>query len=154
MDNKFIDNEKINSSLDNVVAEVVKQQETVVNGSITRAVGLTLEGKGFSAKVGELCKIKLKNGSEVDATVTGFENSTLYLMPNKELSGIEVGSKIIPQGNSLQVPIGEQLLGRVIDGCGNPLDGLGNFSDLEKRPIIHENINPFRVIPQGPSKLF
>ncbi len=93
-------------------------------GRIVRFVGLTLESSGPDARVGEICEIHARGGRGVTlAEVVGFSEQRVLLMPFGDLQGIEIGSEVIATGRTAEVAVGEQLLGRVIDGFGQPLDG-------------------------------
>ncbi len=92
-------------------------------GRIVRFVGLTLESSGPDARVGEICEIHARGGRGVTlAEVVGFSEQRVLLMPFGDLQGIEIGSEVIATGRTAEVAVGEQLLGRVIDGFGQPLD--------------------------------
>ncbi|RJE75779.1 flagellum-specific ATP synthase FliI [Pseudoalteromonas citrea] len=124
----------------------IPQFSVPVAGSLTRVVGLTLEAKGLIAPVGSQCKIETIRGF-VDAEVIGFNNDTLYLMPNDHISGVLPGARVIPQLNETGLPVGMGLLGRVVDGLGRPLDGLGNIDAQETLKFAQEPINPLARRP-------
>ena len=101
-------------------------------GSLVRVVGLTFEAKGVNAPLGAICEIKNENTMKVvQAEVVGFQNDTLYLMPFSEATGIGPGSSVEIISNDAQAEVGNNLLGRIIDARGLPLD--------EKEPIKCEN---------------
>jgi flagellum-specific ATP synthase len=92
-------------------------------GRIVRFVGLTLESSGPDARVGEICEIHARGGRGVTlAEVVGFSEQRVLLMPFGDLQGIEIGSEVIATGRTAEVAVDERLLGRVIDGFGQPLD--------------------------------
>ena len=92
-------------------------------GRIVRFVGLTLESSGPDARVGEICEIHARGGRGVTlAEVVGFSEQRVLLMPFGDLQGLEIGSEVIATGRTADVAVGEELLGRVIDGFGQPLD--------------------------------
>ncbi len=117
-----------------------------VAGSLTRVVGLTLEAKGLRAPIGSLCKIETLSG-EVDAEVVGFSDDTLYLMPNDRISGVLPGARVIPQMTQGGLSVGMELLGRVVDGLGRPLDGLGPLNCENKVKFAQNMINPLARRP-------
>ncbi|WP_404338931.1 flagellar protein export ATPase FliI [Pseudoalteromonas mariniglutinosa] len=117
-----------------------------VAGNLTRVVGLTLEAKGLRAPVGSQCKIETINGL-VDAEVVGFNDQTLYLMPNDHISGVLPGARVIPQMNETGLPVGMSLLGRVVDGLGRPLDGLGAINAEHHLKFAQTTINPLARRP-------
>ncbi|MCF7498559.1 flagellar protein export ATPase FliI [Pseudoalteromonas sp. L1] len=124
----------------------IKVSKPAVAGILTRVVGLTLEAKGLRAPVGSQCKIETINGY-VDAEVVGFNDQTLYLMPNDHISGVLPGARVIPQVNETGLPVGMSLLGRVIDGLGRPLDGLGVIKAEHYLKFAQNAINPLARRP-------
>jgi flagellar protein export ATPase FliI len=93
-------------------------------GRVVQVIGLTIEAEGISPKLGELCWIETDNGS-IAAEVVGFRKNFSLLMPLGEMEGIQPGSPVIAARSVFQVPVGPNLLGRVLDGLGNPLDNKG-----------------------------
>lgn len=93
-------------------------------GRVTNLVGMIIEVGGLSAAVGSLCRIEPgRNVEPVICEVVGFRNDTLLVMPYQEARGIAPGCPVVQMSRQLTVPAGSQLLGRVIDGLGRPLDG-------------------------------
>nr|WP_231880993.1 flagellar protein export ATPase FliI [Halothiobacillus diazotrophicus] len=102
-------------------------------GRIVRVVGLALEASGLTAAIGDQCRIYLDerdaerpgetSGRYVDAEVVGFTERNTYLMPLEVLRGMAPGCRVVNQGGSVRVPLGLELLGRVLDARGQPLDG-------------------------------
>lgn len=93
-------------------------------GKVTKIVGLTVESIGPEASVNDLCKIISKDQKqEVNAEVIGFKDDKLLLMPYEDITGIGVGSTVINLHEPLMVKVGDELLGKVLDGLGNPMDG-------------------------------
>ncbi|RTE85458.1 MULTISPECIES: flagellar protein export ATPase FliI [Gammaproteobacteria] len=95
-----------------------------VAGHLTRVVGLTFEAVGVRAAIGAICGVETAQG-EVTAEVVGFDDDVIYLMPHDDAHGVLPGAKVRPLSRTAGIPLGMELLGRVIDGSGNPLDGLG-----------------------------
>jgi len=124
----------------------IKPPTLAVAGILTRVVGLTLEAKGLRAPVGSQCKIETMNGF-VDAEIVGFNDQTLYLMPNDHISGVLPGARVIPQLNDTGLPVGMSLLGRVVDGLGRPLDGLGKINAEHYLKFAQKPINPLSRRP-------
>ncbi len=93
-------------------------------GRVVRAIGLSLTVEGLSLPMGGLCYVyPRKDGEPIVAEVVGFEDKRLILMPFDDVDGIRPGSPVISMGRPFQVPVGDELLGRVVDGLGRPLDG-------------------------------
>ncbi len=93
-------------------------------GKVVKKVGLTIESTGPEAKVGDTCKIVLKgSGKVVLAEVVGFQEGRLQLMPYEDVSGVQIGDYVEGDQDAFQVPVGEELLGMVLNGLGQPFDG-------------------------------
>ncbi|WP_430882795.1 flagellar protein export ATPase FliI [Fusibacter sp. JL216-2] len=94
------------------------------SGRVSKVVGLTIESEGPAVELGEVCDIfPLKSDVPIKAEVVGFRGETVFLMPLGEMSGIGPGSKVVATGHELHVDVGDNLLGRVLDGLGHPIDG-------------------------------
>ncbi len=103
----------------------VQRPALQAEGRIVRVVGLALEASGLTAAIGDQCRIYLEDdlvGRYVDAEVVGFAERNTYLMPLEALRGIAPGCRVQNQGASIRVPLGPELLGRVLDARGQPLD--------------------------------
>lgn len=112
-------------------------------GNITKVTGLTIESNGPIASIGELCYIYPHNKKEhILAEVVGFRDDNVLLMPLGDMNGIAPGSKVIASGKTLKVPVGEELVGRVLDGLGNPIDGLGQLKTLKTYEVSNTPPNP------------
>jgi len=105
----------------------VRQTRLVENrGLVRQVIGLVIESEGPLVAVGEVCRIEsARHDGSTLAEVVGFRNNHVLLMPLGETHGIHPGSEVISLGGPLQAPVGDALMGRVIDGLGNPLDDLG-----------------------------
>ncbi|WKE66744.1 flagellar protein export ATPase FliI [Gallaecimonas kandeliae] len=117
-----------------------------VAGRLVRVVGLALEAQGCRAPIGSLCRIE-GHSQDVEAEVVGFGNNTLYLMPNQDVSGILPGARVTPLGVSATLPVGMTLLGRVVDGLGRPLDGLGAVRAENRVGFKGQPLNPLTRRP-------
>jgi flagellum-specific ATP synthase len=111
-------------------------------GRITQVIGLVAESNGPKAKVGELCYINLDNRVSVRAEVVGFKENKILLMPFGEMGGIGPGCEVMATGVPLSVRVSEALLGRVIDGAGNPMDEKGEIPSRESYPIAGRPPDP------------
>ena len=112
-------------------------------GSITKVTGLTIESNGPMATIGELCYIYPDGrGEPVLSEVVGFKDDKILLMPLGEMEGISSGSIVVGSGKTLRVNVGEELIGRVLDGLGNPMDGLGPIKSNKFYPVSSPPPNP------------
>lgn len=118
----------------------------VASGRLTRVVGLTLEAVGCTAAVGSQCRIQTLFG-EMDAEVVGFAEDKLFLMPSESLKGVVPGARVTPVGEGAGVPVGMGLLGRVIDGIGQPLDGRGPIQAAATADFSAQRLNPMARKP-------
>ncbi len=117
-----------------------------ISGHLVRVVGITLEARGLQVAVGERCSIETAQGP-MYAEVVGFAGDIIYLMPTEQLQGVMPGARVTPCADLNQIPFGEQLLGRVIDGLGTPLDGLGPLGTLQAVKWTAQRINPMVRTP-------
>ncbi len=119
----------------------------VVQGRLTRMVGLTLEAVGCRAAIGAQCDVVSASGRRVEAEVVGFAGESLYLMPTGDIQGLEQDARVIPTGRVGEALVGDALLGRVVDGAGRPLDGKGPIHSDQRRPLGGEVYNPLLRAP-------
>ncbi len=114
-----------------------------VNGKVTEIVGLMVQGNGPAASVGEVCGIMPVNGGPpVEAEVVGFKNGRVLLMPLESIQGLGPGCRILSLGHKAGIGVGRRLLGRVINGLGNPIDNKGPIALEDEYPIYADPINP------------
>ncbi len=136
-----------------------------VSGRVTRVAGLVMECVGLRLAVGSACTIPMANGIKVEAEVVGFDGDRLFLMPQSDVEGIVPGSRVFPVEASVprpgsvahprrrpsdrarHLPVGMALLGRVVDGAGRPLDGLGPLGCDHMAPINARPVNPLDRAP-------
>ncbi|MEZ5529441.1 MAG: flagellar protein export ATPase FliI [Porticoccaceae bacterium] len=116
-------------------------------GILVRMIGLKLEAVGCRAPIGGRCKILCEDGGFVEAEVVGFAEGSLLLMPEGNLRGIKLGARVIPVESGGMVAVDEQLLGRVIDGAGKPIDGGTALKTLHHVPLRGGSINPLDRTP-------
>ena len=116
--------------------------EFVVEGTLNRMVGMTLEAVGCEAAVGGRCLVDTAEGKQIEAEVVGFSGDKLFLMPTGDIRGLMPGARVIPIHSESSVPVGDELLGRVLDGAGRPLDGFGELRCTDRVPLIGEPLNP------------
>ena len=94
---------------------------TAMNGRITEIVGLLIKAVVPEVKMGEICMIK-RPGTPLLAEVVGFTKDEVFLSPMSEMTGVGPSSEVVPLKTTLHIKVGPELLGRVLDGLGNPLD--------------------------------
>lgn len=118
------------------------EPEPVVEGRLTRMVGLTLEAVGCQTAVGTSCDIVAPGDHHIEAEVVGFSGDKTYLMAMGDSRGLVPNARVIPGGHSSEVKISDAFLGRVIDGRGRPLDGKGPLVAEHPMPLGGQPINP------------
>ena len=113
------------------------------NGKVTNIVGLVIEAQGPVSRLGTICDIYTKGDShKISAEVLGFKDNKVLLMPLAEIRGIGPGCPIVAREQRAVIPVGPGLLGRVIDGLGNPIDNKGPIPAEHEYPIYGTPINP------------
>ncbi|MCO4290983.1 flagellar protein export ATPase FliI [Clostridioides difficile] len=127
----YIDFDKINKKIENL-------ELTISEGRVKKIIGLTVEVEGIKAFVGELCVIYNQVNKPVNCEVVGFKDKEVILMALGELTLIAPGCKVISKGIPLSVMCSDNLLGKVLDGLGNPIDNsdavLGDRYNLNNEP--------------------
>jgi flagellum-specific ATP synthase len=114
-----------------------------IHGKVTEIIGLVVEGNGPAASIGELCGIfPVGSTKPVTAEVVGFRKGKVLLMPLQTTQGLSPGCKIVSLGRKASVNVGKNLLGRVIDGLGNPIDNKKPLECESDYPIYADPINP------------
>ena len=126
-----------------------------------------MEAVGVKLAVGSACTIPLANGTLIEAEVVGFENDRLFLMPQSDVEGVVPGSRVFPvevvhslprpravnhprrrpSDRTRHLPVGAELLGRVVDGAGRPLDSLGPLNATHSAPLYVRAANPLGRAP-------
>lgn len=139
----------------------------LVSGRVTRVAGLVMEAIGLKLPVGSACTIPLPSGARIEAEVVGFEDERLFLMPQSDVEGIIPGTRVYPvevvqtlprpgqvthprrrpSDRTRHLPVGEELLGRVLDGAGRPLDNLGPLFASHTAPLNVRAANPLSRAP-------
>lgn len=114
-------------------------------GKVSRVVGFMVESVGPECRMGTVCDIFDKDGSrKFPAEVMGFKDNRVLLMPFEEIQGIGPGSRVVARQTQAYIPVGNHLLGRIIDGIGNPIDGKGPIHSKVEYPIYATPINPLK----------
>ena len=138
-----------------------------VSGRVTRVAGLVMEAVGLKLPVGSACTVPLPNGSQLEAEVVGFAGDHLYLMPQSDVEGLVPGARVFPveviptlpglgqvnhprrrpSDRTRHLPVGDALLGRVLDSSGRPLDALGPLQTSATAPLSNRVANPLSRAP-------
>src|SRR5471032_2140277 len=121
---------------------VANARDIVVEGTLSRMVGMTLEAVGCEAAVGGRCLVDTAEGKQIEAEVVGFSGDKLFLMPTGDIRGIMPGARVIPTRSVSEVAVGDELLGRLLDGAGRPLDGFGELRCTDRVSLTGEPLNP------------
>jgi len=133
-----IDFEKYHKAIER--ADLVK-----VIGKVVQVVGLIIEAQVGGVSVGDLCSIRIeKENREAFAEVVGFREGRVLLMPLGSTAGISPGAQVTAAGRPLMVRVGPDILGRVLGGLGEPIDGKGSLLGEEERPLDAEPPDPVR----------
>ncbi len=111
-------------------------------GRVTNVVGLVVEAQGPVSCLGTVCDIYTQNNQSIAAEVSGFKDNKVLLMPLEEIRGVGPGCRVVARQQNAVVPVGSGLLGRVIDGLGNPIDGKGSLASETEYPIYAPSLNP------------
>ncbi len=117
-------------------------QKLIVEGRLRRTVGMAMEAEGCFAAVGGRCDVVVEDGRRVETEVVGFAGERLFLMPQGEMRGIVPNARVIPIAGVPEVTVGDDLLGRVLDGRGRPLDGGKPIERKHSVPLVGKPINP------------
>ena len=123
--------------------ELIRELETMQwTGQVTQLTGLLIESKGPAAAIGDFCEIATGNGRSIRTQVIGFRDGRVLSMPLEETDGLELGDAIVAREDESMMPVGDALLGRVLDGFGRPIDGKG--------PLPRTALYPLYAAPPGP----
>lgn len=119
-----------------ILAKTSQTRLAEVRGRVAKIIGLVVECEGPTAGIGELCRIEHHGRIICKAEVVGFRESRTLIMPLGPLEGIRPGMEVVAKGETLSAPVGQKLLGRVLDGMGEPMDGKGPV-EFETRHSIY-----------------
>lgn len=127
-------------------SEIIKKTNTMREiGKVIEIIGLIIEADGPQSSIGDLCYIYNKFDSDpVWAEVVGFRQSKILLMPLGSMEGLQPGAIVFNTGSAMKIKVGEQLLGRVLDGLGRPIDNLGEINSQTLQSTSAEAINPLK----------
>jgi flagellum-specific ATP synthase len=122
---------------------ILKLNTIRVYGRVSQVIGLVVEGIGPPSAIGDICHIERKNGlGPMPAEVVGFRDSKILLMPLGDTRGMEPGCQIVPMGSPAVAHVGKNLLGRVFDGLGYPIDCQGALVPEKEYPLYAEPPHP------------
>jgi FliI/YscN family ATPase len=133
-------------SLDWYLARLQQIEPAPISGRVSRVVGLVVESIGPRARVGEICELR-GAGAPLPLEIVGFRDGRMLSVPLGDTAGIRPGDRIVACGGVQSIPVGDGLLGRVIDGLGRPLDGRGALNSSVRAPLRPPAINPLARDP-------
>ena len=124
-------------------AEVYPQSLTPsVAGRVVRMIGLKIEAAGCTGAVGSRCLVRVAPSRNIVAEIVGFSDGRLVLMPESSVDGLAIGALVIPLEEENAVAVGEEMMGRVLDGAGQFIDGRGDVLSLKRTALRGEALNP------------
>lgn len=129
------------------LADVQLRVRAIATGRLRRNVGLTLEAVGLNASLGSRCRIESAPDNAITAEVVGFDEGVTYLMPIEPIGAIQAGAKVVPLAFEDVIAVGDGLLGRVVNGAGDPLDGKGALNCQQTIAFKGQTINPLQRQP-------
>jgi flagellum-specific ATP synthase len=133
--------------LERYIAELEMIGTIPSKGRVVQLVGLLVESHGPSAAVGDFCEIHTAGGRVVRAAVVGFRNGNVLSIPLEETGGIRLGDTVVARGDRARVRVGQGLLGRVLDGFGEPCDGLGRLECAQSYDLYAAPPDPLQREP-------
>jgi flagellum-specific ATP synthase len=113
-----------------------------IEGRVAQITGLVIEATSQGGTVGDVCDIMINATESIRAEIVGFRNNKILLMPLGDTVGVSPGARVKLNPLPLRVPVGEQLLGRILDGLGNPLDGKAPIHSKIYRSVYNTSPNP------------
>ena len=135
-------------SFDQYFSAIERTDPIQSTGKVAKVVGLVIEAEGPATRLGGICDIyPLGSQKNVRAEVLGFRDNRVLLMPLEEMRGIGPGCQVVARQQEAVIPVGEHLLGRIIDGLGNPIDDKGPIGHQQTYPIYGQPINPLARKP-------
>src|SRR5574340_786290 len=108
---------------DALIARLARIEPMVWSGEVAEVAGLLIESRGPAAAIGDFCEVQTSGGRAVRTQVVGFRNGRVLSMPLEETSGLQLGDRLVARAEEGRVAVGRGLMGRVLDGFGNPIDG-------------------------------
>lgn len=114
----------------------------LADGKVSRATGLVIEATARQGTVGDICDIVTSSQHSIRSEIVGFRDKRLLLMPLGETVGVAPGNRVILNPEPLKIPVGQNLLGRVLNGLGQPIDGKSPIHSRHLRPVYNTPPNP------------
>ncbi len=111
-------------------------------GEIVELVGMLLASRGPAVAVGDFCEVLASSGRRIRTQVIGFRNGQVLSMPLEEIDGIQLHDPIIARPGESMIPVGPDLIGRVIDGFGRPIDRKAPIRAVAQYPLYHQPVSP------------
>lgn len=107
------------------------ESQIILKGRVTKIVGMVVEADGPLLSIGSRCKLESVSGRKIPAEIIGFRDNRVVLMPYGESDGIAPDSPVISENSGNSIKVGDALLGRILDGFGEPIDGKGPIGDCQ-----------------------
>ena len=136
----------LDEQLDQILGKLDDIKLTTVNGRITEVIGTLIRAVVPQVKIGEICLVMREGDAPLRCEVVGFTRDNVLLSPLGEMAGIGPSSEVIPTRMSLSIKVGPALLGRVLNGLGEPLD-----EDV-RGPLVLDEYAPVIRTPPDPLK--
>jgi FliI/YscN family ATPase len=134
-------------SLEPYLATVDRVPQFLWTGTVTEVAGLLIESRGPAVAIGDFCEIRTAAGRRIRTQTVGFRDGRVLSMPLEELDGLQLGDRVIARSEDARVGVGPGLLGRVIDGFGEPMDGGPPVDPVEAYGLYGEPVNPLDRVP-------
>jgi len=132
----------VNEKFNDIRETLIKEDFYTHIGKVKRISGLMIEAHGGKYKIGEICEIKTASNKTIRAEVVGFNDDRVLLMPYEDIKGIGLGNLVVSTNNKLKIPVGDFLIGRIIDATGQAIDGGEKFISQEYCYVDNDYINP------------
>ncbi|UCD95221.1 MAG: flagellar protein export ATPase FliI [Candidatus Zixiibacteriota bacterium] len=130
---------------DHYAALIDRTRTIKQSGRVAQIIGLVIESVGPAVSIGDLCQIENPETCDrINAEVVGFRDNRILLMPFGSVSGITPGSAVISTGQKIRVPVGDELIGRIVNGMGQPIDGRGPILSTRTRSIDSSPIHALK----------
>ncbi len=128
----------------NIYAQILEESNPILYiGKIDKIIGVIIESTGPRVNIGDVCNVyTTKRDRHIKAEVVGFKSERVLLMPFEDLDGIGPGSIVESTGDVLKIPVGQELVGRILNGFGQPIDDLGELTGMQQYSVSNTPSNP------------